>query len=121
MVPSQRKPPRVEPDEQFSDEEAMRRMNEVVKRMGNTPPKPHSAMKVGKHKAKADAKANWPGKAPLQFDRVRMWKILSGLIVAPYSQIVPRATLTSSSLSSRSRLGSAPLDAEGGKPSLAEK
>jgi hypothetical protein len=60
MVTPQRKPPRVEPDEQFSDEEATRRMNEVVKCMGNTPPKPHKEMKVGKRKAKASTKANVP-------------------------------------------------------------
>jgi hypothetical protein len=52
MVTSQRKPPKVESDEHFSDEEATRRMNEVVKRMANTPPKPHSEMKLGKRKAK---------------------------------------------------------------------
>jgi hypothetical protein len=57
VVPPQRKSPKVESDEQFSDEEAMRRTNEVIKRMGNTPPKPHSEMKVGKRKAKAGAKA----------------------------------------------------------------
>jgi hypothetical protein len=52
-VPSQRKPPKVESDEQFSDEEATRRMNEVVKRMIETPPKPHSEMKLGKAKSKS--------------------------------------------------------------------
>ena len=57
-VPSQRKPPKVESDEQFNDEEATRRMNEVVKRMIDTPPKPHSEMKLGKRKAKAGAKAS---------------------------------------------------------------
>jgi hypothetical protein len=57
MVTSQRKPPKVESDEHFSDEEATRRMNEVVKRMANTPPKPHSEMKLGKRKAKVGAKA----------------------------------------------------------------
>jgi len=59
-VPSQRKPPKDESDEQFSDEEATRRMNEVVKRMIETRPKPHSEMKLSKCKAKASKKAS-PG------------------------------------------------------------
>lgn len=42
----------------FADEEIERRRDEVIKRMANTPPKPHSAMKVGKHKAKTSAKAS---------------------------------------------------------------
>jgi hypothetical protein len=31
-------------DDQYSDEEATRRMNEVVKRMINTPPTPHKLL-----------------------------------------------------------------------------
>jgi hypothetical protein len=33
---------------EFSDEEIALRRDEVIKRMANTPPKPHSAMKLGK-------------------------------------------------------------------------
>jgi hypothetical protein len=35
----------------YSDEEIARRRDEVIRRMANTPPKPHSAMKIGKRKA----------------------------------------------------------------------
>jgi hypothetical protein len=45
MVP----PPK---DAQFSAEEMARRRDAVVRRMLNTPPKPHSEMKIGKHRAK---------------------------------------------------------------------
>jgi len=40
-----------EPD-QFTDEEIARRRDEVIRRMANTPPKPHSEMKIGKRKTK---------------------------------------------------------------------
>jgi hypothetical protein len=46
--------------EEFTDEEIARCRDEVIKRMANTPPKPHSEMKIGKRKAKADAKPS-PG------------------------------------------------------------
>jgi hypothetical protein len=41
-----------------SDEETARRRDDVVRRMANTPPKPHAAMKVGKRKEKVSAKVN---------------------------------------------------------------
>jgi hypothetical protein len=44
----------------FSDEETARRRDAVIKHMLNTPPKPHSAMKIDKRNAKASAKANPP-------------------------------------------------------------
>jgi hypothetical protein len=44
---------------EFSDEEIPRRRDDVVRRMANTPPKPHSEMKVGKRKAKASTKASF--------------------------------------------------------------
>jgi hypothetical protein len=37
---------------EFSLEEAIRRRDAVIKRMLNTPPKPHSEMKIGKSKRK---------------------------------------------------------------------
>jgi hypothetical protein len=37
---------------EFSDEETARRRDEALLRALNTPPKPHSAMKLGKRKAK---------------------------------------------------------------------
>jgi hypothetical protein len=40
-------------DDEFSPEETARRRDAVIKHMLNTPPKPHSQMKVGKPKAKA--------------------------------------------------------------------
>jgi hypothetical protein len=43
-------------DERYSDEEIARRRDDVIRRMGNTPPKPHSAMKLGKRKAKVSTK-----------------------------------------------------------------
>jgi hypothetical protein len=49
-------------DDQYSDEEATRRMNEALRRALTSPPKPHSEMKVGKRKAKAkDAGARCAG------------------------------------------------------------
>jgi hypothetical protein len=49
-------------DDQYSDEEATRRMNEALRRALTSPPKPHSAMKIGKRKAKDITKAGRPGK-----------------------------------------------------------
>jgi hypothetical protein len=43
--------------QEFTDEETARRRDAVIKHMLNTPPKPHSQMKIGKRKAKASAKA----------------------------------------------------------------
>jgi hypothetical protein len=41
-------------DEQFSEEETIARREAALKRMLSTQPKPHSEMKVGKRKAKAN-------------------------------------------------------------------
>jgi hypothetical protein len=38
--------------DQYSDEEATRRMNDALRRALTSPPKPHSEMKLGKRKAK---------------------------------------------------------------------
>jgi hypothetical protein len=38
---------------EFCEEEIVRRRDAVIKHMLNTPPKPHSEMKIGKRKAKA--------------------------------------------------------------------
>jgi len=50
-------------EDQYSDEEIARRRDDVIRRMANTPPKPHSAMKVGKRKPKANQKASPEKKA----------------------------------------------------------
>jgi hypothetical protein len=47
------------PDEQFSEQETARRRDAVIKQMINTPPKPHSEMKIGKPRAKR-------GKSPVR-------------------------------------------------------
>jgi hypothetical protein len=39
-------------DEHYSEQETARRRDAVIKRMLNTPPKPHSEMKIGKPRAK---------------------------------------------------------------------
>jgi hypothetical protein len=39
-------------DDSYSEEEIAQRRDAVIKRMLNTPPKPHSEMKVGKSKGK---------------------------------------------------------------------
>jgi hypothetical protein len=39
-------------NERFSEQETARRRDAVIKRMLNTPPKPHSEMKVGKPRGK---------------------------------------------------------------------
>jgi hypothetical protein len=39
-------------DDQFSELEVARRRDAVVKHMINTPPKPHSEMKIGKRKSR---------------------------------------------------------------------
>jgi hypothetical protein len=49
-------------EEQFTEEEIARRRDDVIRRMANTPPKPHSEMKLGKRKAKVSTKANPPQK-----------------------------------------------------------
>ena len=33
--------------EQYTEQEIARRRDDVIRRMANTPPKPHSAMKIG--------------------------------------------------------------------------
>jgi hypothetical protein len=38
------------------------RRDDVIRRMANTPPQPHSEMKVGKRKAEASQKAGRPKK-----------------------------------------------------------
>jgi len=40
-------------DDQYSEQETVRRRNAVIKRMLNTPPQPHSEMKIGKPKRKS--------------------------------------------------------------------
>jgi hypothetical protein len=89
-------------------DEATRR---IAERMLNTPPKPHSEMKLGKRKAKPSTKANWPEKS---LDGGRIGKAVVGFILAAYPQIAPRAALISSSPSHHSRRssGDVPLDAE---------
>jgi hypothetical protein len=47
-------------DDQFSDEETTARAEAALKRMLATPHKPHSEMKIGKRKAKTNAKAGQP-------------------------------------------------------------
>jgi hypothetical protein len=49
-------------DDQYSDEEATRRMNEAIRRALTSPPKPHKEMKLGKRKA--SQKANPKKRAP---------------------------------------------------------
>ena len=44
-------------DEQYSEEQTVARRDAVIKLMLNKPPEPHSAMKIGKRKAKDGAKA----------------------------------------------------------------
>jgi hypothetical protein len=53
------KPPK---DDQFTDDETARRRDAVIKHMLNSPPKPHSEMKIGKRKAESSAKASPPKK-----------------------------------------------------------
>jgi hypothetical protein len=43
-------------DDQYSDEEATRRMNEALRRALTSPPKPHSEMKIGKRRATTSPK-----------------------------------------------------------------
>jgi hypothetical protein len=39
-------------DEQYSEQETAQRRDAAIKRMLNTPPKPHSEMKIGKPKGR---------------------------------------------------------------------
>ena len=48
--------------DEFSPEETARRRDAVIKHMLNTPPKPHSEMRIGKRKAKVSTKASRPKK-----------------------------------------------------------
>jgi hypothetical protein len=45
-------------EEHYSDEETARRRDKALLRALNTPPQPHSQMKLGKRKAKAGTKGN---------------------------------------------------------------
>jgi hypothetical protein len=47
-------------NETYSEEETVRRRDEALLRALSTPPKPHSAMKVGKRKAKASPRGRPP-------------------------------------------------------------
>lgn len=53
-----------EKDEYYSDEEIARRRDDVIRRMASTPPKPHSAMKVCKPKAKVGNSSKPKKKTP---------------------------------------------------------
>ena len=46
-------------DDQYSEQETAARRDATIRRMLNTPPKPHSEMKIGKSRAK---KSGSPGK-----------------------------------------------------------
>jgi hypothetical protein len=48
----------------FDDEETARRRDAVIKHMLNTPPKPHSEMKLGKRKAKVGKSSKPKKKTP---------------------------------------------------------
>jgi hypothetical protein len=43
-------------DEAYSEDETVARRDAVIKRMLSTPPRPHSEMKIGKHKTKKKKK-----------------------------------------------------------------
>jgi hypothetical protein len=45
--------PKPREGDEYSEEETIARRDAVIKRMLNTPPKPHSKMKLGKSRAKA--------------------------------------------------------------------
>jgi hypothetical protein len=49
-------------EDQYSDEEATRRMNDALRRALTSPPKLHKEMKLGKRKAEAKPKASRPEK-----------------------------------------------------------
>jgi hypothetical protein len=51
-------------DEQYSEEETAQRRDAVIKRMLNTPPKPHSEMKLGKPRGKPSKSSKAKKKAP---------------------------------------------------------
>jgi hypothetical protein len=51
-------------DSSFSDEEIARRRDDVIRRMANTPPKPHSATKLGKRKPKSKTSPSKDGGRP---------------------------------------------------------
>jgi hypothetical protein len=48
--------------DQYGEEETIARAEAALKRMLSMPPKPHSEMKIGKHKPKAGHKASRPEK-----------------------------------------------------------
>jgi hypothetical protein len=51
-------------DSNYSDDEIARRRDDVIRRMANTSPKPHSEMKIGKRKAKTSPRGLPPKKGP---------------------------------------------------------
>jgi hypothetical protein len=59
-------------DDQYSDEEATRRMNEALRRALTSPPKPHSEMKIGKRKAEARTKERPASKGRVHKGRTRV-------------------------------------------------
>jgi len=55
----------------YTEEETIARAEAALKRMLNTPPKPHSEMKVGKPKAKTSAKERPASKGRVHKGRTR--------------------------------------------------
>jgi hypothetical protein len=63
--------PRQPNDDEYSEQEIIARRDATIKRMLNTPPKPHSEMKIGKRKHQAKQSSGQTKRADKASNKVK--------------------------------------------------